>query len=97
MHNLKNAGADMSRVNISRSYAVLVGLEGYLGAKKGMKKGEQNVKDLFNPAEAKKREEQQRDTSESARKERAFLEAQAAQQRHPSVSERIVNKLDRRG
>lgn len=97
VHNLKEAGADMSHVNISRSYAVLVGLEGYLGAKSGMKKGEQRVKDMLNPAEAKKREEKERDMSNSAQKERAFLEAQETKNRQQSVTSRMMRKLDKRG
>ena len=57
VHSLKDAGADMSRVSISRSYAVLVGLEGYLGAKRNVKKGEQRIKDIIHPEEARQREE----------------------------------------
>lgn len=87
----------MTHVSISRSYAVLVGLEGYLGAKRGVKKGEQRVKDALNPEEAKKREEEQRDKSNSAQKEKEFLEAQAAEQqaerRRQSVAARMVKKL----
>lgn len=97
VHKLRDDGVDMSHVSISRSYAVLVGLEGYLGAKRGVKKGEQRVKDALNPEEAKKREEEQRDKSTSAQKEMEFLEAQAAEQqaekRRQSVTARMVKKL----
>lgn len=95
--NMKEAGADMSHVSISRSFSVLVGLEAYIGAKKSIKKGERHIKDVLNPEEAKRREEEQRDDSKSARKERAVLEAQARQEaefkRQQSLPTRVVNKL----
>lgn len=97
VHNLKDAGADMSRVSISRSYAVLVGLEGYLGAKRSVKKGEQRIKDMVHPEEARQREEEERDKSKSAQKEREILEAQAQHEeelkRQQSISARLKNKL----
>lgn len=87
----------MSRVSISRSYAVLEGLEMYLGAKKGLKKGEQNVKDVLNPEEAKKRREKEQDKSASAKREREILEAQAAKEqelkRQQSITTRMMNRL----
>lgn len=95
--NLRDAGVDMSRVSISRSYAVLTGLEGYLNVKRELQKGERHVKDLLNPEEAKQRAEKQVDKSDSAKKERAFLEAQAAEQndqrRRKSLAVRMKNKL----
>jgi hypothetical protein len=97
VHSLKDVGVDMSRVSISRSYAVLVGLEGYLGAKRTVKKGEQRVKDLLNPEEARKREEQERDMSTSAQKERAFLETQAEAQRQQSLAGRMMKRLSLEG
>ena len=97
VHRLRDDGVDMSHVSISRSYAVLVGLEGYLGAKRAVKRGEQRVKDALNPEEAKRREEEQRDKSNSAQKEKDFLEAQAAEQevenRRQSVTARMIKKL----
>ena len=38
MHSLKEAGADMSHMSISRSYAVLVGLEAYAKTRQRGKK-----------------------------------------------------------
>ncbi|THZ08253.1 hypothetical protein D6C95_01696 [Aureobasidium pullulans] len=94
---LKDAGADMSRVSISRSYAVLVGLEGYLGAKRNVKKGEQRIKDMIHPEEARQREEAEKDKSKSAQKEREILEAQAKKEeearRQSSITDRLKNKL----
>ncbi|PNS20253.1 IQ domain-containing protein IQM5 [Sphaceloma murrayae] len=76
VHSLKEAGADMSRVSISRSYAVLLGLEAYVGAKKRVGMGEQKVKDLVHPEEKRKREEGRMDKSKSAEMERRVIEEQ---------------------
>lgn len=80
VHSLKEAGADMSRVSISRSYAVLLGLESYVGAKKRLKMGEQKVKDMVHPEQKKKREEGQMDKSKSAEMERKVIEEQKQQE-----------------
>lgn len=97
VHSLKDTGADMSRVSISRSYAVLVGLEGYLGAKRNIKKGEQRIKDMLHPEEARRREEAERDKSKSAQREREVLEAEAQHEeeakRQRSISDRLKDKL----
>ena len=93
VHSLKVMGVDMGHVSISRSYAVLMGLEGYLSAKKGIKKSEQHVMDILNPQEARRRDEEQQDTSQSAQKERTFLEAQEAAKQQQSLSSRVKQKL----
>lgn len=97
MHSLREAGVDMSRVSISRAYAVLVGLEGYLGAKRSLKQGEQKIKDVINPEEARQREEAKKDKSKSAQKEREILEAQAKKdeeaKRQSSITDRLKSKL----
>ncbi|CAD0113166.1 unnamed protein product [Aureobasidium uvarum] len=87
VHSLKDEGADMSRVSISRAYAVLVGLEGYLGAKRSLKQGEQKIKDVIDPEGARKREEAEKDKSKSAQKEREILEAQAKKGRRGKATE----------
>lgn len=91
--SLKEAGADMSRVNISRSYTVLLGLETYLGAKKQVKTAEQSLKDILNPQEKRKREEAERDKSKSAEKERQVLEEREKLRRQQSLSTRMMQKL----
>lgn len=80
VHSLKEAGCDMSHVSISRSYAVLVGLEAYV---KSRRRGKRLVKKLIHgrdklldPEEVKRQEEEARDKSESAALERRFLELQ---------------------
>lgn len=56
VRSLKENGADLSRLNISRSYAVLLGLEGYIGTKKQVKEAKQGVKDMLNPEQKRQRE-----------------------------------------
>jgi hypothetical protein len=81
VHSLRDAGADMSRVSISRSYAVLVGLEAYVRTRRkikhGVEKVEEEVVGIIHPEEKKRREEERRDKSKSAARERQLLEAQA--------------------
>lgn len=64
----------MSRVSISRSYAVLVGLEAYV---KSRRKGKMMIQKLIHhrdkiisPSELARRHEEERDKSESAERER---------------------------
>lgn len=70
----------MSHVSISRSYAVLVGLESYTKTRKRIKAAEATViheKDkLIHPEKVKMEEEASRDKSQSAEKERQHLERQ---------------------
>ena len=71
----------MSRVSISRSYAVLVGLEAYVKTRRKLKSGAQHVVDaetrVLHPEEHKKKKEEEKDKSESAEKERQLLAAKA--------------------
>ena len=53
----------MSHLNLGRSYAVLLGLEGYLDAKKHAKTAEQGLKDMFDQEAKKSREEAAKDKS----------------------------------
>lgn len=78
VHSIKEEGVDMSHVSISRSYAVLVGLEAYV---KTRRKGKSLLKKmmyhrdkLLSPEEVKEKEEAERDKSESAAKEKRVLE-----------------------
>lgn len=84
VRSLKDEGVDMRQVSISKSYAVLVGLEMYM---KTRAKGKELVgkihqgKDMvMHPEEVQKRKEELRDKSQSAEKERKFLEKQAAEE-----------------
>ncbi|OBT89462.1 hypothetical protein VE02_02046 [Pseudogymnoascus sp. 03VT05] len=80
VHALREGGVDMSHVSISRSYAVLVGLEAYV---KTRRRGKRVVGKLLHgrdkilsPDEVRRREEEERDKSESAERERRVLEVQ---------------------
>jgi hypothetical protein len=70
VHSLKGAGVDMSHVSISRSYAVLVGLEAYVKTrrrgKKIVRKFVHSRDKILSPEEVAKKEELDRDKSESA-------------------------------
>ncbi|EXJ80737.1 hypothetical protein A1O3_07021 [Capronia epimyces CBS 606.96] len=80
VHNLREQGVDMSRVSISRSYAVLVGLESYVHARKRIKTAQEKVhheKDkLIHPDKVRLEEDAKQDKSESAKKERVYLQQQ---------------------
>lgn len=82
--SLRETGVDMSHVSISRSYAILLGLEAYVKTQKKIKKGIQHLhryKKEINPKEYKREKEEQMDKSQSAEKERQVLTAQAAEER----------------
>jgi hypothetical protein len=68
----------MSHVSISRSYAVLVGLEAYVKSRRRGKKIVQKLlhhrDKILSPEEVARREEEERDKTESAERERRFLE-----------------------
>ncbi|KAK6613575.1 IQ calmodulin-binding motif domain protein [Botrytis cinerea] len=83
--NLKGEGCDMGRVSISRSYAVLVGLEAYVKTRKRAKKVVGKVvrrrDKMLDKEEVRRREEDAIDKSESAEKERRFLEEEERRKR----------------
>lgn len=92
VRNLRDAGADLSRCSLSRSYAVLLGLEGYLGAKKRVKLTQQALKDLLDPEEKRRRELAERDTSRSAQREREVLaQRKAAEEEEDERDRRRVS------
>lgn len=78
VHSLEEEGVDMSHVSISRSYAVLVGLEGYSKTRTKIKQGQKSVAHQFDkvvrPEKARADEEAAQDHSKSAEKERQYLE-----------------------
>jgi hypothetical protein len=82
VHSLRDEGVDMSRVSISRAYAVLVGLEAYVRTRKKIKHGLQHVhekeEEILHPEETKKKREDALDHSKSAVRERQVLTAEAA-------------------
>jgi hypothetical protein len=66
---MQDNGVDMSRVSISRSYAVLVGLEAYVKTRRKFKHGVSHVKEVetkvVHPEEHKRMKEEQKDKSKS--------------------------------
>jgi hypothetical protein len=103
VHSMQDNGVDMSRVSISRSYAVLVGLEVYVKSRRKVKHGVGHVKDtqtkVIHPEEHQKKLEEQKDNSESAQRERQLLADQAekeeAERKDKSWKRRIWRKLTR--
>lgn len=80
VHSLEEEGADMSHVSISRSYAILVGLESYVKTRRKVKTGQKALTHQFDklarPEKVKKEEEAAQDHSRSAQREREYLEKQ---------------------
>lgn len=101
VHSLQDNGVDMSRVSISRSYAVLVGLEAYVKTRKKFKHGVQHASNaetkVMHPEEYKRKMEEQKDKSKSAEKERRLLaaksEEQEAEHKERSWKRRIWSKI----
>lgn len=97
VRSLKEEGVDMSHVSISKSYAVLVGLEAYTKTQqKGkdlLRKVTQRKNIILHPEEAEKRIEEERDKSQSAEKERKFLEKQAEEEEKRSAENRAAVKV----
>jgi hypothetical protein len=99
LHSLKEAGADMSHVSISRSYAILVGLESYVKTKR---RGKKIVKALLHHRdmllthdELKKREEEELDRSETAERERRLQEIEEDEdaREENKANIKLLNKL----
>lgn len=90
---LKSEGADLSRLNLGHSYAVLLGLEAYVDTKKHAKTANRGMKDVFDPEGKKKREEAAKDKSKSAERERQILQQQEQEKKRRSLSFRLKRKL----
>jgi hypothetical protein len=105
VHNMKENGVDMSRVSISRSYAVLVGLEAYVKTRKKIKHGVEHVKEtetkVVHPEIYEQKIEEQKDKSKSAQRERELLaqkqEKAEAEKKQSSLGRRIWKRLSRGG
>ncbi|GIZ43546.1 hypothetical protein CKM354_000676800 [Cercospora kikuchii] len=93
LKNLKEEGADLSHLNVSRSYAVILGLEGYLTVKQRAKNVKQGAKDMIDPEEKRRRLEAEKDKSQSAQREREVLAMEQNQQRSRSMSQRFIKKM----
>lgn len=101
VHSLRDADVDMSRVSISSSYAVLVGLEAYAKTRKKIKHGlhhaSKNKDRVLHPEEAKKREEATKDKGKGAENERQILadktEKEEESKKQSNFRERFRRKL----
>ena len=93
LKSLKAAEADLSHLNTSRSYAVILGLEGYVGAKKHFKDAGQSFQDIFDQEGKREREEAAKDKSKSAEREREILHQQAQTKRQNSFPYRLKSKF----
>jgi hypothetical protein len=101
VHSLQENGVDMSRVSISRSYAVLVGLEAYVKTRRKFKHGVQHVAEaetkVMHPEEHQKKLEEEKDKSKSAQRERELLAANAekeeAVKKENSWHRKIMRKM----
>jgi len=87
----------MSRASISRSYAVLVGIESYTHTRKRVKTAEEIVvheKDkLLHPEKARRDKEAKQDKSRSAEKERLYLQQQHKTQEQEAQEGTAVGKV----
>jgi hypothetical protein len=101
VHSLQDSGVDMSRVSISRSYAVLVGLEAYVKTRRKFKNGVEHVKEtetkIMHPEEHARKKEEEMDKSKSAERERQILahnaEKQEAEKKEQSWRRRVWKRL----
>ena len=105
VHALQDHGVDMSRVSISRSYAVLVGLEVYVKTRRKVKHGVQHASNaetmVMHPEQYRRQKEEEKDKSKSAEKERRILAAKAAKEeeerKQKSWKRRLWTKIRRQG
>jgi hypothetical protein len=85
----------MSRVSISRSYAVLAGLESYMKTTSKIKSAGKEAKrrkdKLLHPDKVRQEEEAKKDKSQSAEKERQHLAAAMRAQKNAEKNEKSVS------
>lgn len=99
VHALRDAGVDMSHVSISRSYAVLVGLEAWVktrrrvkGVGEVLKRSEEAV---LRPEDAKGRKEREMDHSKAARREAEVLRSEEEERKKKGWRGRLGRRLSR--
>jgi hypothetical protein len=94
--SLKDAGADMSHVSISRSYAILVGLEAYVRSRKRGKKLIQKLMHGHNKMLSPEVLAKQEEDAESAVRERRFLDLKQQvemEDKHRDINAKLRDKL----
>lgn len=94
---MKEGGVDMSHVSISKSYAILVGLETYIKTRRKSKRFLKKVlhrKDkIVHPEEVRRQEEEAKDKSQSAKREREVIQEEEAKRDEDSAAIKIMEKL----
>jgi hypothetical protein len=97
IEHLREQNVDMSRVSISKAYAVLVGLEAYIGSKKQIHhagdKVKHGIEHVVAPEKARERHEQEKDKSQSARLEEERLRELENQRGLNKVVRDVRNKV----
>lgn len=97
LKSLREEGVDMKHVTISKSYAVLVGLETYVKIhKKGkevMGKLKRTKERVVAPEEYKRHEEERKDKSESAAREEQVMRQEEQMREENQVSVKAMQKL----
>ncbi|KAI7360239.1 hypothetical protein KC320_g255 [Hortaea werneckii] len=97
VRSLKEAGADLSRCSISRAYAVLLGLEGYLGVKRQVKSVEKRVLGgLVHPGEERRKGKDDGEDGDGKGSRGGSLAAEPRQSRQDEQGEAQERKKDRR-
>jgi hypothetical protein len=100
VHSLKDEGVDMSKVSISRAYAVLLGLEAYTRTKQKIEHGLHHATEekdhVLHPEKAKMREEAAKDKSKSAEIERQILQQEAMRKEQAKHSTGLLSRLLRK-
>jgi hypothetical protein len=98
--SLKALNVDMSHLSISRSYAILVGIEGYTKSRKKIKKAEAEVvhrkNRILDPEKAKEEEQKKLDKSKSAAREREFLEQQQLAEANAAREAKLTRRSSRK-
>lgn len=94
---MKEGGVDMSHVSISKSYTILVGLEMYIKTRRRSKRFFEKMlhhKDkIFDPEEVRQREEDAKDNSQSAKREREVIQQEEEKREENSASIKLMEKL----
>lgn len=99
VHSLQEAGADLSRVSTTQSYAVLLGLNTYKNAqtksKAAGKTFAHQIDKIVRPEKAKAQEEAAQDHSASAKIERQRLAEEKSESHKSSTTRKLTSKIKR--
>jgi hypothetical protein len=97
VRSLKEEGVDMSHVSISKSYAVLVGLEAYVKTrtkgKEVLRKMTRRRDRIIAPEETRRKDEEEMDQSKSAGLERETLEDEHREREENRVGVQVMQKM----